>query len=107
MILRQLDILIYPPAINILLLLAALLLWRQRKISIALVLLSTITLLIFSLPITSHQLAIALEKHPAIPPAELQAYHADAIVVLGGGVGVADHSEIADGCRLGARTGVA
>jgi uncharacterized SAM-binding protein YcdF (DUF218 family) len=86
MILRQLDILIYPPAINILLLLAALLLWRQRKIAITLVLLSTITLFIFSLPITSHQLAIALEKYHAIPPAKLQAYHADAIVVLGGGV---------------------
>ena len=86
MILRQLDVLIYPPAVNILLLLAALLLWRQRKIAITLVLFSTITLFIFSLPITSHTLAIALEKHPAIPPTELQAYHADAIVVLGGGV---------------------
>lgn len=86
MVLRQLDVLIYPPAMNILLLLAALLLWRQRKIAITLVLLSTITLFIFSLPITSHTLAIALEKHPAIPPAKLQALHADAIVVLGGGV---------------------
>lgn len=86
MLLRQLDVLIYPPAINILLLLAALLLWRRRKVAITLIAVATISLIIFSLPITSNQLAILLEKYPAIPPAELRTHKADAIVVLGGGV---------------------
>jgi len=84
--LRQLDILLYPPAINILLLLVALLLWNRRKLAITLVALSTVTLLIFSLPITSNRLAVLLEKHPAIAPEKLPALKADAIVVLGGGL---------------------
>ena len=86
MILRQLDILLYPPAISILLLLLAMLLWRHRKTAFALVLFSMVTLLAFSMPITSHQLALILEKHPAIPPAQLSSMNADAIVLLGGGM---------------------
>jgi len=65
--LRQLDVLAYPPAINILLLVAALLFWRRRTIAITLVFISTITLLIFSLPITSHKLALAFRKTPSYP----------------------------------------
>lgn len=84
--LRQLDILVYPPAINILLLLAALFLWRRRRTAITLVVVSTVTLVVFSLPITSHRLALMLEEYPAIPPLQLKTYEADAIVVLGAGV---------------------
>ncbi len=86
MFLRQLDILLYPPAINILLLLAGLLLWRRRTLSMTLIVISTLTLLIFSLPVTSHKLALTLEKFPAIDPATLHLHEADAIVVLGGGM---------------------
>ncbi|MCW8962738.1 MAG: YdcF family protein [Gammaproteobacteria bacterium] len=86
MILRQLDILIYPPAINILLLIAALLLWHKRKTSITLIVISTFTLIIFSLPVTSHRLTLMLEKYPAITPAQLEKFQADAIVLLGGGM---------------------
>jgi len=99
MILRQLDILIYPPAINILLLVAALLLWRRRKTAITLIVISTITLIIFSMPVTSKQLAIMLEKYPAIPPVQLANYQADAIVLLGGGM-ISYASEY-DGSSLG------
>ena len=86
MVLRQLDILLYPPAINILLLLLAMLLWRHRKTAFSLILLSVLSLLVFSMPITSHKLALILEKHPAIPPSQLSQINADAIVLLGGGM---------------------
>jgi uncharacterized SAM-binding protein YcdF (DUF218 family) len=84
--LRQLDILFYPPAINIILLLLALMLWRRRTVALTLITLSTVTLLAFSLQITSHQLALLLERYPPLPVEQLKHSDADAIVVLGGGM---------------------
>lgn len=84
--LRQLDILLYPPAINIILLILALLLWRRRTVALSLITLSTVTLLAFSLQITSHRLALLLEHYPALSIEQLKHTDADAIVVLGGGM---------------------
>ena len=86
MAVRQLDILLYPPAINILLFLLAILLWKHRKTALALVSFSALTLLAFSLQITSHHMALLLEQYPALKPHEVQQASADAIVVLGGGM---------------------
>jgi uncharacterized SAM-binding protein YcdF (DUF218 family) len=86
MSIRQLDILLYPPAINILLLLLAMLLWKHRRTALTLLSIATITLMAFSLQITSHQMALRLEKYPALKPDELSRVKADAIVVLGGGL---------------------
>jgi len=83
---RQLDVLIYPPAINILLLLAALMFWQKRRLAFTLVSFSLLTLLVFSLPATSRLLMQGLEVWPAILPAELTTKRAQAIVVLGGGI---------------------
>jgi uncharacterized SAM-binding protein YcdF (DUF218 family) len=84
--LRQLDILLYPPAINIILLALALVLWRRRTIALSLIILSTVTLLAFSLQITSHRLALLLERYPPLSAEQLKHTNADAIVVLGGGM---------------------
>ena len=85
-IIRQLDVLLYPPAINILLLFAALLFWRRRRLAWTLILVSLITLATFSLPVVSRYLLAGLETHPAIPAQKLSSHPAQAIVVLGGGV---------------------
>lgn len=85
-VIRQLDILLYPPAINILLLLAALLLWKKRRLALTLVSVALASLLLFSLPVVSRQLLAGLEVYPAIPPQALTSKKAQAIVVLGGGV---------------------
>lgn len=84
-ILRQLDILVYPPAINILLLVIAIFFWRQRKLALSLVSISLATLILFSLPAVSQSLLYSLEDHSAIPPTALRSKNAQAVVVLGGG----------------------
>ena len=84
-VIRQLDVLVYPPAINIMLLLVAILVWRQRKLALSLVSVALATLLLFSLPAVSQALLFSLEDYPAIPPGELKSKNAQAIVLLGGG----------------------
>lgn len=87
MSIRQLDILAYPPAINlILLLLAALLFYRYRRTAITLFTASFLTLLLASLPIVSQSLRSTLLQHPPIPVGKLATYQADAIIILGGGL---------------------
>lgn len=85
-VIRQLDILLYPPAINILLLLVALIVWRRRHLAKTLVSVSLATLFLFSLPAVSHSLLYSLEDYPALLPSELESKKAQAIVVLGGGL---------------------
>lgn len=87
-LIRKLDILVYPPAFNILLLVLALVFWRKRKLAFNLVAFSTITLLFFSMNISNQLLSRYLEVYPAINPDQLDSIktRANAIVVLGGGV---------------------
>jgi uncharacterized SAM-binding protein YcdF (DUF218 family) len=84
--LRQLDVLAYPPAVNIFLLVIALLVWKRKRLSYTLIVVSTITLLIFSLPITGDRLLRSLDTYPALAPDTLASVPAEAIVVLGGGI---------------------
>jgi len=84
--LRYFDVLLYPPGICLILLLAAIISWRLRKLSLALTSLAFLILVVFSMPITSSSLMQGLEQHPPIPPDKLALHNAGAIVVLGGGI---------------------
>lgn len=84
--LRHFDVLLYPPAINIILFIASIILIRVRWLAFSLFTVSIITLTLASMPIVSHALVKSLYQHPPIPPEELSNYHdAGAIIVLGGG----------------------
>ena len=85
MSLRQLDIFLYPPAINLLLFfLAIIMFYRFRKTAISLFMLSVVLLGLLSLPATNQFLyAKAQQQYIPISPQRLLSYQADAIVVLG------------------------
>lgn len=83
---RQLDILAYPPAINMILFILAFVLYkRYRRTAIALLSVSFITLLLASLPFVSKSFRNTLYDHRPIAADKLQSHDADAIVILGGG----------------------
>jgi uncharacterized SAM-binding protein YcdF (DUF218 family) len=81
---KLLPPLIFPPGLNIILLLAALLLWKRRRVlSTTLAVLSILSLYAVSTPLVSDALDAGLEsKYPSVDINTLP--KADAIVVLGG-----------------------
>jgi uncharacterized SAM-binding protein YcdF (DUF218 family) len=73
-----------PPAVNLLMLLAAWGLWTRRaRVARTLLALGLGSLFVLSLPVVSGALRAGLERYPALPPGAPPA--AEAIVVLGGG----------------------
>lgn len=84
-----LTALILPPAINFILLLIALILWRNnRRLAVLFGGASILTLLLLSIPIVKCSLFKGLEPYPALDLATLQqpGRNPQAIVVLGGGI---------------------
>jgi len=75
---------ILPPGSLILLLLLGLMWWRRPLLGRGLVFVSTMTLLLLSLPIVSGKLMQGLEPYPALANDRLATIDADAIVVLSG-----------------------
>lgn len=78
-----------PPGVNLLLLLAAALLWRwSRRVSYGLVVLSLSSLLVLSIPAMKCFLYQGLEPYPALDAASLNSLPSppQAIVVLAGGI---------------------
>ncbi len=79
--------LFFPPGIQFLLLVIALLfLGRYRSFSVLLIALSAISLYLLSVPAISDRMMRGIEKHDAASPAEMES--AQAIVVLGSGIDV-------------------
>lgn len=77
-----------PPALNIVLLLAGLLLLRRfRRLGIALIVLATASLLLMSAPLSKANLYRTLEIYPPLQVQQVQALdpQRSAIVILGGG----------------------
>jgi uncharacterized SAM-binding protein YcdF (DUF218 family) len=75
-----------PPAINIIMILFALIcLGRWRKTRITLIALSSISLLALSMPFIAHYLARRVEIYPVLLPADINPSHYQAIVILGAG----------------------
>ncbi len=87
LLVSAIESIIFPPGINIILFLVAIMFWhRCRKIAIFLVMLSSLSLYLLSTPFFSKLLVLPLEK--AFPPlslSKLRQEKAQAIVVLGGG----------------------
>ncbi len=81
---RLIEALVLPPGGLLLLAFAGLLLWRTR-LGRRLLALSLILLLLLSLPATSDQLYLALERTPAITAERIALDRPQAIVLLGGG----------------------
>jgi len=77
--------LVLPPTGLFLLILIGVWRWRRPLTGRGLVLLSTLLLLVLSLPIVSHRLMQPLEPYPALAEADLQRPAAQAIVLLGAG----------------------
>lgn len=104
-----LPLAVFPLGLSLALLLLSLLLWRRRGFAFGLVLLSLVLLAVASSPTFSNYLSASLERqYPPLPVAESPA--ADAIVVLGGGIGAAvvpalelDLGDAADRVRHAAR----
>ncbi|MFZ5593023.1 MAG: YdcF family protein [Pseudomonadota bacterium] len=84
---RAAELLVLPPAVNLLLAILGLALLRKKKrLGIALLALSLTTLYLFSIPATALWLMDSLQKdYPALTAADLQHPKAQAIVVLGAG----------------------
>ena len=84
--LRHLDILLYPPALTLLLLLAAAAFRRFKKTAIGLFLLAILAQFMLGIPFIAERLYASLYTHPAIAAEELPSYNAQAIVALGAGL---------------------
>jgi len=81
-----LKTLVLPPAINILVILAALLLLRSApRLRNALILLATLSLAFFATPFAAHWLASHLEVYPPLDAEKIIASEPQAIVILGAG----------------------
>lgn len=81
-----LESLIFPPGINLLVALLALVLWRVRRpLAATLLALDVAALYVCSLPLTAWLLMSALQPDPPLAPGDLGKDHAQAIVVLGAG----------------------
>ncbi len=74
--------LVLPPVSLFLLILLGVLWWRRPLLGRGLVFLSTLTLLVLSLPIVSHRLMEPLEPYPALSDADLHRPTAQGIVLL-------------------------
>jgi uncharacterized SAM-binding protein YcdF (DUF218 family) len=81
-----LETLCFPPGINIVIAVLALILWKYRRRT-ALILLAGDTLLLyfFSLPFTAWALMSSLQTSPPLSPQDLKTSKSQAIVVLGAG----------------------
>jgi len=80
------EMLCFPPGINIVIAVIGLVLWRRWRRAAALLLLGDVVLLyILSLPMTELALMSALQSYPPLNPRELNNPQAQAIVVLGAG----------------------
>jgi len=88
---KLVDILLFPPGLNLILLLAGyFLLKRKRNIAVGLFIFSISTLFLFSLPVISNSLNASLQNEPALSQAVVINYAKSnrrdvAIVVLAGG----------------------
>ncbi len=85
---RTLEIILFPPAINFIILATGfiLLLSKWRKTAVTLIALSFSTFYLISTPWVAYALMNTLQQpHPALTPADLQRNNAAAIVILGGG----------------------
>ncbi len=87
MLLRYLlKTLALPPALNLLLILLALLfLQRWKGLRNGVIGVSVLSLAIVCMPVTSHYLAAGLERYPALNIAAIELADYEAIVVIGGG----------------------
>lgn len=75
-----------PPAINILVILFALLFLRTRpKLRNTLILLSVLSLAVLAMPVATQFLARGLEEFPALNPEQIDSSEYQAIVILGAG----------------------
>lgn len=75
-----------PPALNILVILFALVFLRNRpKLKTLLICLSTLSLAILAMPVTSQLLARGLETYPSLDLAQIDPQDYQAIVILGAG----------------------
>ena len=78
---------ILPPGSPLLLgLLGVVLLYRRRKLGITLMVVGLLSAYLLSLPITANLLSSAVQIHPPLNLAELDANDAEAIVILAGGL---------------------
>lgn len=90
MILRYLaKLLLLPPALNLMLMVTAALLWQRfPRLARSLLAIAVISLWLLATPWISQQLSRALEQYPALSMAQLSTLHqqAEAIVILAGGM---------------------
>lgn len=90
MIIRYMaKLLLLPPALNLLMMLTAALLWQRfPRLARSLLVLAVVSLWLLSTPIVSQHLSWSLHQYPALPPNHLRetAQRAQAIVILSGGM---------------------